>query len=220
MVKMRRSGVVLLVFLGAVLIGLVTLLLLAVGARAGGHSGHIVDGRFYYFNGMAIYRYDPAADSRTRLLVPWQVVVEANMHNLLRGGGPGTILEWAVDERGIYYRAGANIYLRPHDGGERHRVEAFPTRGYLPERQDLPRGNFLTGTDDFLIFYRMNALYLYCLELRDYWRLHNEISVYTAVTDGVWLFTANPSQRTTDSWLLVFDDGGRPIAMELIAANI
>lgn len=92
------------------------------------------------------------------------------------------------------------------------------------ETIDVPNGDYLTGTSDFLLFKSRydppHDVYSYDLQSGESTLLYAEMDIYTAVTDGVWLYTNVPWSGRTDCWKLVFDDTGKLVALELIASDI
>ena len=91
---------------------------------------------------------------------------------------------------------------------------------------DVPDGDYLTGTKDFLLFieaYDGKPYDVYCYDLNsgETTLLYTAMDIYTAATDGTWLYTCVPwSGGRTDCWKIVFDDAGKVAALELVESDI
>lgn len=84
-----------------------------------------------------------------------------------------------------------------------------------------------TGTDDFLFYVigtdsGLNSLW--CLEVAtgESWQVEKDdsIVIYDMVTDGEWMFTCVPWSGEHVCWRLIYDESGRPAALELVSRDI
>jgi len=122
-----------------------------IGTRADGRPGKILDGQFYYFNGFAIYRYDPVANERERLVAFWQSALTESPRRIFGTRDPRPGIPWTVNESGIFYTYGVRTYLRPH-GANRSRSLGESDENPLASQTEprdvshlLPTGAVLVG---------------------------------------------------------------------------
>lgn len=95
---------------------------------------------------------------------------------------------------------------------------------------NLPEGDYLAGTDTFLLFMRtepnasgesVSSLYAYDIPSGETCKIHEDMDCYEAVTDGVLLYSFVPwNDGRTDCWRLVYDETGRIASLELVEADI
>ena len=125
-----------------------------------------------------------------------------------------------------YY--GSTLFWPFRKGGDNVRSDYLVLR---PDGNDsiFESGNrsFLTGTDEYLFYLignndELNSLW--CMEVAtgECWQVQkdSEITIYDMETDGVWMFTCVPWSEEQVCWRLVYDEGGRPVAVELISGDI
>jgi hypothetical protein len=118
---------------------------------------------------------------------------------------------------------GASFYLAKYIGD--NLVVSYKNDGVLlellitPQAEvlELPDGNYLTGCNNYLVFNNDNSLgelNVFDLESRATSLLHSGTEVYTAVTDGTWIFTNSPSAvGEMICWKIEYDVDNKPVSL-------
>lgn len=115
------------------------------------------------------------------------------------------------------------IEYRPYERRSEHLHILITPDGDVIE---LPKGQYLTGTDDLLFFVNdvwMSTpydLYSYDVITGEKLLLISDADVYTGVTDGTWLYTNVPWARRTDCWKLIYNTAGKLTGLKLWKGDV
>lgn len=149
----------------------------------------------------------------------YQQVRTENSVLLYRDGAP-FLPEGARLERDPRY-IGDNLLIRYQIGRRQYCMLALPNGS----TKELPSCEVLAGTNQFLLTIEAYDgdpydLYRYDIESGESILLRADMDIYTATTDGVWLYTSVPWSSRTDCWRLLYNDEGKLTGLELHQSDL
>ncbi len=153
-------------------------------------------------------------------------VGKTNDYDLLENG-ESILPEGKVVERYSMVYIGDNLwfYVNGFADVSRGEQELLVVRPDGPDEiKTLPFFEVYSGNNEYLFFSEVSSNEMWCFDIEtgESWTLEmdQDLTLYSVTSDGVYVYSCAPWGEAQIQWKLVYDEDGKPAAIQLIDKNI